>query len=169
MGDYNLSGAHLFSNDEGLNFVGKLSESFIFDCFTLNEFSQYNTSFNKSGSLLDLVFSNIKNTFVSSVINDYLVSVDNYHPPLKVSFELNKNNIIHDTLTNSQYDFRKGNYPAINHTLNSIDWHLLYNYNKIETACNTLYEIIFDVIDKFVPKKITTLPKFPHWLSHELK
>lgn len=41
-------------------------------------------------------------------------------------------------------------------------------YN-VETACNKLYEIILDVIKKFVPKKLRLRPTFPHWFSHELK
>lgn len=61
MGDFNLPDVNLFSNSAGLQFFGKHSESadIIFDCFTINEFNQFNTHFNSSGSLLDLVFSNI--------------------------------------------------------------------------------------------------------------
>jgi hypothetical protein len=72
-------------------------------------------------------------------------------------------------LNNYHYNFKKGNYPTINYTLNIIDWNLLYKHNNTETACNTFNKIIFDAIKNFVPKKLTTQPKFPHCFSHELK
>lgn len=45
MGDYNLSNVYMFSNNDGLQFEDRHPKGadLLFNCFTLNEFGQFNS------------------------------------------------------------------------------------------------------------------------------
>lgn len=152
MGDFNLPNVHMFSNSNGLQFHGIHSESsdVIFDCLTLNEFSQCNSHFNTSGSLLDLIFSNFPNTSVSLCNNEILVPADNYHPPLCINLEY-INNYINSVFPNYKtLDFRRANYSEIIRELGSIDWNILFECHDIDEACDVFYKKVFDLISVYV-------------------
>lgn len=155
MGNFNLPDVHMFSNSTGLQFLGKHSESadIVFDCFTLNEFNQCNLFFNTSGSLLDLVFSNMTNTFVSLCKNDLLILADTYRPFLCINFEFASDNLISNPIDVSSLDFRKANYTEIICKLNKINWNVLYDCSNIEIAIDVFYKILLDLINEYVPKK----------------
>lgn len=171
MGDFNLPDVHMFSNSTGLQFFGKHSESadIVFDCFTLNEFNQCNSFLNTSGSLLDLVFSNMANTFVSLCKNDLLISADIYHPPLCINFEFASDNLFSNPMDLSSLDFKKANYPKIISEFSKINWNVLYECNNIEIAINVFYKIVLDLINVYVPNKTPLYSKFSLWFSPELK
>lgn len=100
MGDFNLPDVFFSSEIDGLNFNGLLipKSQIIYDATVFNDFQQFNSFINVSGSQLDLIFSNILNLSVS-ISDEVLVPPDKYHLVLNVSY----NN--YNTIVNASKDY----------------------------------------------------------------
>jgi len=121
---------------------------------------QINTTFNNYGSMLDLILSNSKSHFIS-LNKDAIVLVDNYHPPINVSYS---QFYTPSPLSFSEktYDWYKGDYNNILSFLGSINWTEFFNIrNDITTITEKFYSLLFYAINTFIPKKRYYKSKFP--------
>jgi len=128
---------------------------------------QFNLIYNRSGSLLDLIFSNV---FDINVINDNhtLLPLDSmYHPALSVELPILPFKYLE--YNEQMYDFVNCDYNSIRSNLASLDWNGIFNGLDINDTVNIFYENIFKIINAYCPIKTVYLTKHPHWFSSSLK
>lgn len=113
-GDYNLSNIIFSNNCDDIVLNGTRSDKAdaLFECYQLNGLFQYNNNFNKSGSILASVFSNISNTTVATT-NDVSVPLDTYHPALIATFESINFKIKVNAFLNIDFNFILADYNLI--------------------------------------------------------
>lgn len=172
LGDYNLPNIIISSNNLGLTFNGTLSYQFeaLINYFSYFGFYQHNSIFNNAGSLLDLVFSNDINTYVTKLNTTGLVPPDEYHPILKIV------SILKDTLSSNNNknnyvlkDFKKANYESICKSFNIINWDNLFSNKDIDNAVNIFYETVNNIIETQVPKRYQNKSQYPPWFNSNLR
>lgn len=67
------------------------------------------------------------------------------------------------------FDFKANNYTTITEFFHSYNWLGTFSiYNSNGTAA-VLNDALFHCINKFVSLRVCKKPKFPQWLSKELK
>lgn len=93
--DYNFRGTTFSYDNTGLVVNGTMSAAvnIIFDAFSVNNLSQYNSLRNPYGNTLDLVFTNQDFLSVDLCLNP-LVPIDKPHPPLNINCEFMCTNLI---------------------------------------------------------------------------
>jgi len=88
LSDYNLPGIDWQLVDSKIKpqlFNISPTKSNILSCLSRSNLMQYNLIYNRTGSLLDLVFSNVNNVNESSAIYSLEPLDFNYHPALDIS------------------------------------------------------------------------------------
>jgi hypothetical protein len=135
------------------------------DFMCLSNLKQYNSCFNASGRILDLVLSN-KDCHVS-VCPSPLTSEDVHHKAIVVTFTLPHILYLIPKET-FKYIFHAADFESLGKSLASIDWKVLHSMNT-ESAVEHFYLILFKLIEAFVPKrKINVEKKYPVWYSRAL-
>ncbi|CRK89939.1 CLUMA_CG003668, isoform A [Clunio marinus] len=115
-------------------------------------------------NLLDLVFSNLPIAIERS--DDPLSKVDDFHPPITGTFNLE---ITNEKFKSHTYrNFKKVNWKLIIEDLSAINWSLIFSESKdVDEKVKKFYETIDNLLDTHCPK-ITAKPKhFPCWFSIE--
>lgn len=128
---------------------------------------QFNNARNVNGKILDLIISNDDCTTYSPT--DYLLQLDNHHPPfcVFVSVSLPNNSMVRKTV--KKFNYFKANYDNINQDLKEINWdHTFLNCQTPDEYLDTFYNIIFGIIRKHVPLVSSRSLKFPVWFSKSL-
>ncbi|XP_053686285.1 mucin-3A [Sabethes cyaneus] len=130
-GDYNRPGLSWSAHPQaGYLFVDALRSSMnagsacLLDGMALHSMYQINNVCNQNGRFLDLIFANQQALSACSVTTALvsLSNIDIHHPPLIVTFNRPiKAHFIEEFDSNS-FDFRRGNYDAINSALREFDW-----------------------------------------------
>lgn len=135
IGDYNLPGINWQFIDKKIKpqlFNISSIKSNILSCLSRSNLMQYNLIYNRTGSLLDLVFSNVYNIIVSSALNS-LVPLDfNYHPALDISLPVVS--IEYLDYKEQIYDFRHCNYNYVRSLIATVDWNGIFNNLCINNA-----------------------------------
>lgn len=147
------------------NFVDANS-SLLIDTMSYCGLSQYNCHVNSSDNTLDLIYGNNNKISNLKICTSPLVPEDNYHNTLE--FDLNircyrnahKLNNVHLT-----YNFKQGNYDAINNELKNIDWNSEFSALNSEECSSKFYLIINKLIDMYIPMYPKCHRNFPHWYS----
>lgn len=164
-GDFNLPNLNKASLNANLNLSSP--EAICLENLSLLNLYQINTIFNSHGSILDLILSN-SNSHSISLNKDSIVPVDNYHPPINISYS---QSFTPSPLYFSEetYDWYNGDYTNILSFLGSINWNELFNIsNDITTVTEEFYSLLFYAINNFIPKKKFCKSKFPCWFSKNL-
>uniref|UniRef100_A0A6P7GU59 Uncharacterized protein LOC114342319 n=1 Tax=Diabrotica virgifera virgifera TaxID=50390 RepID=A0A6P7GU59_DIAVI len=139
------------------------------DTFAFYNLFQLNHITNCNGVLLDLVFANDNENVTVEIANDYLLPCDRYHPAISISLA------IKDNMPELQYDsfafnFRRGDYVALNMYLASISWeNVLGICSDINEATELFYSILQFGIHCSIPRVRLKNPKFPRWMTNDLK
>lgn len=111
----------------------------------------------------DIVLTNSFSVYVSP-ISDSIVPIDNYHPPLNLTYPLFVDNL-HSPVPEAFFGFN-----SILSLLGSIDWSdVFHSSNDIVTNVEQFYSILFFSINLYIPKRKITSYKFPNWFSNKLK
>ncbi|CAH0723443.1 unnamed protein product, partial [Brenthis ino] len=158
MGDFNIKDAtwSLQNSDSGFK-LENISENILtyqlstFMSFT--DLQQYNCVLNNNNRLLDLVLSDLK-CLVSRTL-PLSEPEDGHHPPLLVEVDIHS---IERNLSLNHRIVRKyqnADYSIINTELSKINWKLELNDKYITEAVDAFYSIINDLIEKYVPSKLT--------------
>ncbi|KAG5882411.1 hypothetical protein JTB14_008986 [Gonioctena quinquepunctata] len=169
-GDYNLPTAR-WSNDE----MGVCVESDIncashalCETFAFHNLFQINNIPNCHNTLLDLIFTNNRET-VPAIAMDNLLPCDAYHPALYVDIQIETSCPTPLSYDNFYYNFKKGNYYNMNIFFNNVNWEDLLSNKTINLAVSALYEVILTGIQLYVPLARYKNPKFSKWYSIELQ
>lgn len=128
--------------------------------------SQFNHIDNIYGTKLDLVFSDYEAIQVNCD-PDTLLPIDNFHPALNFEFQV-QNCSRRQEMSYDYFNFFKADYFNINCLLNEIDWNLLFGNHQLELNVLAFYEIVYHVINFFVPKCSYKRSFYPPWFSNEL-
>ena len=128
---------------------------------------QLNNITNINSRTLDLIFTQDENCIIKSA-DCSIVPIDIHHPALDVLFTANEkftNLSSHDI----KYNFHDADYVSINNEILSINWLPYFEQNSLELSLSFSYDKIYEIIAKYVPKKIIVSDQYPPWYSRELK
>lgn len=148
------------SGNFNVDYVNDLS-----NFMSINDFRQFNLIYNSNNRVLDLVIANVDCSVSAS---EPLVPEDKHHPafccevPIRKQISLIQN-------SKSVKLFGSANYDDINHALSNIDWDEYFTSNDINHDIKTFYNIIDDIIIKFVPVRVIhNKNKYPIWFNRAL-
>lgn len=129
---------------------------------------QFNGIKNHQNKLLDLVFANVNESSVSVIedVNPVSLPVDAYHPPLEISIAIDSLTYIEEIQV-EKLNFYKANYDVINNRLAECNWNSLLKGNVNEMT-RKFYNVLYAVIDEFVPKKMARKKDYPIFFSFQL-
>lgn len=170
IGDYNLPNikwvsTYNYATPNLLNLSNV--DSNILAGFSYLNLLQYNLVYNRSGSLLDLVFSNADNVNVSSVIYPLIPLDQMYHPALLIKLSV----MFIESLDYKEkiYDFINCDYYNIISDIASLDWNGILDCSDVNVAVEIFYKNILKIINLRCPIKYLYLPKYSLWFSTRLK
>lgn len=167
-GDLNLPNISWVSDEFGSKPTGTITD--ITDCISnfvaLMNFFQINNVPNAIGGYLDLILTN--NALKVQCVDVPLLKCDKYHPALSfyVNCDATEDFSRFDYFYN---DYANANYVLINQYLGNIDWNYLLNASDVNQVLLGFYEVLYNCINLFVPKKRCKNNKFPRSFSLELK
>jgi hypothetical protein len=119
-----------------------------------------------NGSLLDLVFISINDLSVS--ISDFsMISLDKYHPPLLLDFQLMLD--YSHLLSTPCRLYGRGDYLLLYNTLLNFDRLCLFSENAVDSTVLNLTVIVSDAINKAMPFAKYRNSSFPYWFSSTMK
>jgi hypothetical protein len=142
-------------------------------CFFKEMFSLElkNNVSNFQGKTLDLVLSDISDLKVYE--EAHFVSLDRYHPPLGIVFEIPVKNCAQNKITDRSrsvsYNFKKGNYFELYNSLMCTDWSYLLNNQNIDECVKLFYRLLYSKLDLHIPVKRSFKNKYPIWFSYNTK
>lgn len=137
----------------------------IVDTFNFLEFKQFNNILNKNNRILDLILCSKNRVNNISRCDTPLVNEDDHHPAVEFLFDVNNYEYLKDH-PRYHFNFRMGNYDAINLELSRINWEVVLGGSDVDTSVHVLYDILDRLIVEYVPKtKINK--KFPSFYSKE--
>ncbi|CAH2087310.1 unnamed protein product [Euphydryas editha] len=171
MGDFNMSFIEWSAGDDVSCMVPSkynnvLGYSLI-DFLSANDLHQYNIIKNCDDRLLDLVISNMANVTVAKPL-DSLSKLDLYHPNLLISFSYSRISYLRPKVC-MQFNFYRANYAGISDELNNIDWyHRFSNCEDVNAMVTIFYNVLYDIIERLVPKRKNRNSKYPDWFKHSL-
>ncbi|XP_045448733.1 uncharacterized protein LOC123657199 [Melitaea cinxia] len=171
LGDYNLP--RMEWRDTGKYLTPILCNNYNSSCMYLYHFINCFTVFqmnkfkNNNNRILDLFITNISDceSYAAPVP---LVPPDKNHPPFYVLVPISSNFISTPNKPRIEYNFHKANFIAISEALDEIDWALIFHGKKTEHATSAFYEVIYNIIKKYVPTKLVKTTKFPIWFNSAL-
>lgn len=122
-----------------------------------------------TGKHLDLILSNISNVTVSTPLG-LLSKLDHYHPNLVITIPLEHPNVRYCKLNDvPRFNFYKASYFSIISELKAIDWFTrLSNCNHVDAMVSLFYDSLYEIINKYVPKRLPKKGKNPAWFTKNL-
>ncbi|XP_063903797.1 uncharacterized protein LOC135123234 [Zophobas morio] len=111
-------------------------------------------------------------SFLNIVQSNTILNWDGrYHPALYITVNVVEGSFVNfpGSSNSKDYSFSKANFPVLYEELLTVDWSSIYSITDANNACDVLYRIINNVLDKHVPRVKYSKPRFPKWYSDELK
>ena len=176
-GDFNQRAVTFIADDENesvlIPIVGD-NETLLslFDKSAAIGLSQINHVANQNKCFLDLLFTNMSEDFCVSEAKAPLWKNEVFHTAIEYSIFVHENTtILDESLLEPYFDFKQANYDLISTKLNAIDWQTLFRNLDIEQAVNTFYQIIYDILETTIPKKLRKKAynaKLPVWYNRNI-
>jgi hypothetical protein len=117
----------------------------------------------RKGNILDLILTNCPDKFLSVKDVGCLGASD--HCIIVSEIETGLPKLQPATITN----WRKGNYNEIRIKLGQTNWGRILNNTDLKEAWHKFRNIISDLVDEYVPKKVVKGAGQPRWLTCEIK
>lgn len=168
-GDYNLPDTVWHNEVHGVSVSCQDNSPalLIAEAFSFLGMFQVNTIPNNRQVYLDLVFSHQHNMNILPACDTLLPnSVHHIAHYLEIPINHKVNSLDYDIF---YFDFRNGNFQAINDHLYSIDWDNLFGECNLNQAVEYFYSAIYHCLETYVPLKRIKNSNFPSWFSLELK
>lgn len=168
-GDYNIPNLHWFNGNFRAREEQHSASLIITQGYTFLDFSQHINIPNSNNVFLDLLFSNDPDILVTVPV-DYIFPSSLHHEPY--SFEIPWNNNTKQNtidMVDYFYDFRNADYVGLNNYLSPIKWLECLDFNDINNATASFYDILNMAIALFVPVKRYKSSNFPDWFNSELR
>lgn len=169
LGDFNFSNIKwTFKYNDCPKYSGLVgqSQTYFFDTLSECNLVQYNNHYNQNDRILDLVLSNID--LLISTCAEPLVPEDVHHKSLVINLK----NVRSDPLLEKprlKYFFESGDYEKIESYINSVDWDACLLKTTLEEAVQNFYNLIYEVINRYIPHKLVSITNFPPWFNASLK
>jgi hypothetical protein len=169
-GDFNISDAQWVEADcakLSLGTTNTLPLQLLSEFLSFSGLDQYNNCTNINQRILDLVFCNKNCTVISS--NDLLTPEDLHHKALQIELHIVYTRPLKPAPT-FVYRYYEANFNEINIKLLNINWIELFSGRALEDCVHIFYDILNDLIHKFVPKvpKRTSCSR-PPWYTRPLR
>lgn len=168
-GDFNVAKAKwILSQDNNMSLLTSNSEHIlrITDFMSFTNLNQYNSIPNEQGRFLDLVFCSSACHITSS--HNSLVPEDVYHRSLLIDIKI----VSQPALKSSQkyvFNFYKGDFDEISNSLSSINWQSKFKGLNTEQTMKCFYDILNNLILKYIPKRRCHSSSLPAWYSAPLR
>ena len=95
--------------------------------------------------------------------------IEGYHPPLDFDITLNSKNTLKSREISNKHNFRRGLYEELNLYLDSLDWRAIFDGTGVNQDVKQLYNILYYVIDMFIPLTVNDKNTFPPWFTSNIK
>lgn len=176
LGDFNLPGIKWQPSRHGFLYPDSdrstLSSSTIhlLDSYNTNLLQQINHVENANGRMLDLCFvSNADRAPVISEAAAPLVKLARHHPPLHLVLEDRARYSFRQVAAAVYYDFKRADFNTISDVLSTIDWVDVLDNDDVDAAVETFSNIMNYVIDRHVPKRVSSEHNHAPWQTAELR
>lgn len=178
-GDWNLPNTSWINDDDGFGLVPIIGESqcakaiitrHVTDHLLNRGLSQLCNLSNKYGNVLDLVYTNMPELTLFERADMLIIPddiSDDAHTQVSLTIECEP---ILDSIgsTPSIYCYKKANYEAMCEYLKSFNFGDLFNLNDANEMVDSLYDILYDAIERFVPKTTVRTNNKPIWFDNKL-
>lgn len=182
LGDFNLHSITWHADDTDTYFLQSGIEAhdteyhrgaseFLKEMQTLSLYQMSNVQ-NKSGNVLDLVFSSSFDDVHVTVDRSALIERDQqdlYHEPYEIIIDCYEYKS-HEKSWIETYNYKRGDYQSICRLLKSVNFAHIYNGMNVENAFTHFYEVVLNAIDDYVPKiRIRKYSSKPKWWNKEIQ
>lgn len=169
LGDLNLPKVKwLTVDDEILPFNGDLISDLVIDSICSLGLRQINISENQSGNVLDLVFIPLELHGTITACDDLGGSSSIFHTPLHIQLIFENCVNVNVNFTSSEsFNFKKGDYDALNEFLDNINWDR-YKTGSLNVFIDQFYKIMNSAIEQFIPRSPIVLSAREPWFNHRL-
>ena len=150
--------------ENGFLVPGELStpaSRILVDSMFFLELEQINCVRNDMNCTLDLLFIDEFEHFTVMPSIHPLLRIDSLHPALELLIKLKHTPKLKTNNESTFYQFRRGNYENPNNFFNEADWSFLSTMPDIDLLAKHFYKIVFEGIDRFVPKRTMPSQKYP--------
>jgi Reverse transcriptase (RNA-dependent DNA polymerase) len=131
------------------------------------DLKQYNPIHNSTGRILDLVYSNINCTIQRNTLP--FIAEDRYHPALEISLSLQNctpNVNYNENLLS--YNFKRADFHDLYNEILITEWDFLESIPDVDDALNRFYSLLYEIINKHVPRYPNFQRKYPPWFSKDI-
>ena len=137
------------------------------DFLELYDFKQFNYIKNINDKILDLVVCNSEIVSIKECSNP-IRNVDPHHPPLEISISISPAHYSpHVKIQKNNYF--KGDYDKITKALSEISWKdELLKYDNVNDMISRFYQILYKIINLYVPKSKKHNNNHPVWFNSYL-
>lgn len=144
--------------------------SLLLDNYSSATIYQINHVINQNNRSLDLCFVSAQDMapFLCEAPTP-LVRLDRHHPPLLVTLSTKLMHDFNISPATVSYDFRNADHGSIAELLSNLDWDDLLDTVDIESAAQTISNVLAYIIDRHVPKKIHHHTTHPPWHTSEFR
>lgn len=166
VGDYNMPEFNWdIGRSENANSYIRNKSDVIYSMFCNLNLVQHNTvRINAWDNLLDLVCSNFSDE-LTICPETCLVPLDYQHPSLLISCNIPCYNKFFSPITKK--DYAKGDYGGLFHYVSNYEY--INSSNDPDVLVHDLNSAITGAIHEFIPNKIISPSKYPHWFSYRLR
>lgn len=174
VGDFNLPRLIWEVSDDEIYFISSNASSekeiLFTDRLLSSNLAQMSGVKNCLQRQLDLIFSSDAHNTEVIQSHHLLSKIDNYHPPISLTFAFECDYIQPYSLTSQSFNFRKANFDKLNDLIGNINFDFISNDSNIDVKIATFYEhirICFSQSIPLLPQKNFT--SSPSWYTKELR
>lgn len=155
-------------DDELLPFYGDLTSDLVMDSICSLGLRQINNIENQCSNILDLVFIPVEVHGTIIACNDLGGSSSIFHIPLHIQliFE-NCVNVNVNFNSSESFNFKKGNYNALNEFLDNINWDR-FKTGSLDAYIDQFYKIMNLAIEQFIPRSPVVSSTREPWFNSRL-
>lgn len=166
LGDFNLPQLS-WSQKDNYFIPFKLANEYRHDVFidysNLCSLFQFNYLKNVSNNVLDLLLTNFNIVNNLNRCDTPLISEDTYHPSFEFIINLKIAYLKYNTIYS--YLYNRMDTTAIANALCQVEWGTVLARLDTNQSVSLLYETLYDLIHKHVPRRKINKNKFPRWFS----
>lgn len=181
LGDFNFGNVVTWQeNDSGFDYLPFLGNSNSIKANKVREATnrmidcglfQISNVKNKSGNVLETVYTNMPELTTTSLADFPLLpsyKSDDFHVPLMCTIECAPT-LLPNTTRDPVFCFRKANFDLIREHLNGIDFSVIVSESSdLNDMVTSLYDIIYETFEKFIPKSSLRSSTKPKWHDRQL-
>ena len=163
-GDFNLP------EIEGIDFDFASASSkcqLLWNFLSYYDIKSLNHVVNNHKRTLDLVLSNIDDTTINRAVHP-LISEDIHHPALIITITIPKCKKNKTKSNVTGYNFNRADFEKLYRDLAEANWDSLKTCTDVNAMVEEFYRIIYEIMDKCVPRRKTFKTTYPCWFNKDI-